>query len=263
MEKINSPEAAGMWWEPLSGQCCVLVSREHGFTTDTLLLADFSMPTAKEVCADFGTGCGVVPLIWSIRGKASVIYGVELQETAVNQAKASVEENKLDIEIIRGDVRKIKELFGHQQLDLVSCNPPYYPMGTGPVSRERSQRTARHDETLQLEELAVSARYALRQGGRLCICLPGERLSQAMAALSREGLEPKRLRLVQLRPGKRPYLFLLECRNGGRPGLTIEPVLMLEREQGVMSRELEEIYGDYRKNAGYKKNRKPEEESRC
>ena len=31
-------------WEWLSDTCRVLVTREHGFTTDTLLLAWFSLP---------------------------------------------------------------------------------------------------------------------------------------------------------------------------------------------------------------------------
>ena len=60
------------------------------------------------------------------------------------------------------------------------------------------------------------------------------------------GLEPKRLRLVQQRTSKAPFLFFLEGRRGGKPGLTVEPVLLIEDETGGISREMEEIYGEYR-----------------
>ena len=58
------PGIPGARWEPLSSACRALVTREHSFTTDTLLLADFSLPRRGEVCADLGTGCGAIPLLW-------------------------------------------------------------------------------------------------------------------------------------------------------------------------------------------------------
>ena len=68
-----------------------------------------------------------------------------------------------------------------------------------------------------------------------------------MEAMRRNGLEPKRLRMVQQRPDTAPWLFLLEGRRGGRPGLRVLPTLYLE-EDGRPSREMEEIYGIYREN---------------
>lgn len=247
----------GARWEPLSRSCRVLVSGEHGFTTDTLLLADFSLPRPGEACADFGTGCGTIPLLWKLRGKPGHVWGVELQEAAAEQAEASVRENGFsrEITILRGDVRDIRSLLAHQSLDLVSCNPPYQAVGTGLPSERTSRRTARHGGTLGLEELARAARYVLRQGGRLCVCLRTERLAEAAALFRENGLEPKRLRLVQQRADRPPYLFLLECRNGGRTGLAVEPTLLLADEKGAPTAELERIYGDYRENAGWKKRR--------
>lgn len=80
-------------WERLSDTCRVLVTREHGFTTDTLLLAWFSLPRPGERCADLGTGCGTIPLVWRQRARAESIVGVELQGQAAGQARRSVEEN--------------------------------------------------------------------------------------------------------------------------------------------------------------------------
>ena len=79
------------------------------------------------------------------------------------------------------------------------------------------------------------------------------RLAEALALFPRFDLEPKLLRLVQQRRDKAPYLFLLECRRGGRPGgLEAAPTLLLEEDTGGPTRELLEIYGSYRDNAGWK-----------
>lgn len=244
----------GARWEPISRHGRVLVTREHGFNTDTILLADFAAPKRREACADFGTGCGLIPLLWQIRHEPAKIWGVELQEQAVLQAQRSVEENGFAgrVDILHGDVRQIRALFPAEVLDLVACNPPYQALGTGIVNADAPRRTARHEETLTLRELASSAAFALRFGGRLCICQRPERLADAAAVFREAGLEPKRLRLVQQRAGKAPSLFLMECRKGGKPGLRVEPVLFLEGENGASSAELEKIYGDYRENAGWK-----------
>ena len=240
-------------WERLSDTCRVLVTREHGFTTDTLLLAWFSLPRPGERCADLGTGCGTIPLVWRQRARAESILGVELQEQAAGQARRSVEENGFDgeIAILQGDARDYKSLLPCQGLDLMACNPPYTSPGAGLLSADPQRRAARHGESLTLEEVAQAARYGLRYGGRLCLCLPAQRLGEAMGLLARYRLEPKRLRLVQQRLGKAPYLFLLECRSGGRPGgLQVEPVLLLEDERGRPTPALLEAYGEYRRDGG-------------
>ena len=235
-------------WEPLSPTCRVLVDGPHRFNTDTILLADFSLPRHHERCADFGTGCGAIPLLWSARGRPGPVWGIELQKEAAALAGRSISENGLagKITILQGDVRRIKGMLPHQSLDLVACNPPYQPIGAGLPSMDEARQVARHDDTLPLAELAKAARYALRYGGRLCLCLRVQRLAEAIGTMRSARLEPKRLQLVQHRRDKAPYLFLLECRSGGKPGMEAEPTLLLEDPPGQPSPELEAIYGDYR-----------------
>ena len=248
------PGIPGARWEPLSSVCRALVTREHSFTTDTLLLADFSLPRRGEVCADLGTGCGAIPLLWRERAQPQKIYAVEIQEEAARLARTAVEANGFSdrIEVILGDAGNPKALFRNQSLDLVACNPPYQAAGTGPQGAEESRSTARHELRFSLEQLAGTARFALRFGGRLCLCLRPERLAEALSLFRSFGLEPKRLRLVQQRKDRPPSLFLLECRSGGKTGLAVEPVLLLEQDGGGYSEALEKIYGDYRANAGWK-----------
>lgn len=242
-------------WEPLAPGCQVLVTREHSFSTDTLLLAAFSQPRRGERCADLGTGCGTIPLLWRARGEPGPILAVELQPQAAEQARRSVERSGYNghIQVVEGDVRDYKALLPCQGLDRVACNPPYTLPGAGAASPDPQRRAARQGDCFSLEDLAQAARYSLKHRGRLCLCLPVRRLAEALGLFPRWDLEPKLLRLVQQRRDKAPYLFLLECRRGGRPGgLEAAPTLLLEEDGGGPTRELLEVYGSYRDNAGWK-----------
>lgn len=239
-------------WEPLGGDLRVLVSPAHGFNTDTLLLADFSLPKPNMRCADFGSGCGVIPLLWCHRARPGSVLALEVQEEAAELMGASVMANGMEDRItpITGDIRDYKSLLPHQSLDLIASNPPYFAPSAGAVSREPARSLARHSPSFQLEDLAGAASYSLRHGGRLCICLPAARLIEAACLFHARSLEPKRLRLVRQRPGRAPYLMLMECRKGGGSGLDIEEDLLLSDGSGGYSREMERIYGDYLTSSG-------------
>lgn len=217
-------------WEALDGTIGVYTAPGFGFTTDSLLLADFSRPKPGEACADLGTGCGVIPMTWKSRGKPGPVLAVELQEEGARLAALSAERSGFsgdEVRVVWGDVREYRQVLPRQKLDLIACNPPYYPLGSGKEG-EGPRGAARHDGSLTLCDLAAAAKWGLRWGGRLCVCLRTERMAEAMEIFRQNGMEPKRLRLVQSGAEKPPYLFLLECRYGGRPGLSAEPTLILK-----------------------------------
>jgi tRNA1Val (adenine37-N6)-methyltransferase len=239
--------------EPLSRDYSVIVSRGHCFNTDTLLLAAFAAPRDGESCADFGTGCGTIPLVWCTKNKLKKAYAVEIQENACDMARRSVAYNRLSdkIEIVNEDIRMLKSrkaLPGN--LDLVACNPPYKAVGAGLKNTDEQQRIARHEVSCSFAEIAQAAASLLRFGGRFCCCLRPERLCTAMLDLQKAGLEPKRMRFVQHLPGKPPSLFLLQANRGGKPGMTVEPVLFIKNENGGFSEEMIQLYGAYAENKG-------------
>ncbi len=237
-------------WEPLSPKYKILVSREHSFNTDTILLANFSAPKKNYVCADFGTGCGTIAMLWHIRQNPKKIYAVELQNMAYEMTKESVAQNNIqNIEVIHDNINNCKNIFKSGCLDMIACNPPYKAMGAGLKNEIENMKIARHEEHLSLEDLAKAVSFCLKFGGKFFICQRPERLSDAMNIFRNHGLEPKRLRLVQQRENKAPSLFLLECRRGGNSGLEILPTLMIEKD-GEFSPEMIEIYGDYKASGG-------------
>ncbi|MFI3205782.1 MAG: methyltransferase [Clostridia bacterium] len=233
-------------WEPISADNYILVSKEHCFNTDTILLANFSAPKKNYLCADFGTGCGTIAFLWKIRQNPRQIFAIELQEKAYSQAKQSLERNNFDnFNLINDNINNYKAVFTAGSLDLVACNPPYKASGAGLKNPVENMRIARHEDELSLEDLAKAVSFSLKFGGKFCICQRPERLTDCMDIFRKNGLEPKRLRLVQQRKDKKAFLFLLECRRGGNSGLEILPTLFVE-ENGEFSKEMLEIYGNYK-----------------
>jgi len=104
------------------------------------------------------------------------------------------------------------------------------------------RRTARTEEACTLEDICRTAGRLLRWGGAFCLVHKPERLTDLLCALRENGLEPKRLRLVSPRWDRAPSLLLAEARRGGRPGLRVEPPLILENPDGSHSAELSRIY---------------------
>ena len=169
---------------------------------------------------------------------------VELLLDAVRLAEQAAARNGLADRLIfrRGDLRKIRGLLPAGGFDLVVCNPPYYPAGSGRLPETEALRAARSETGCTLEDICTAAAWLLRWGGSFCLVHKPERLADLCCALRARGLEPKRLRLVCRRAGDAPSLLLLEARRGGRPGLDIAAPLCLEDGTGRPTAELDNAY---------------------
>ena len=88
----------------------------------------------------------------------------------------------------------------------------------------------------------IAAARALRWGGRLYLVHKPERLADLMVFLRAARLEPKRLRFVRHSAASAVSLVLLEARLGGKPGLQIEPELVLYGPDGSESAACRRIY---------------------
>ena len=237
--------------EPLGGGMEIFVSESYHFSTDTILLADFSKPAGKKLCADLGSGCGTIPLLW-LKGDSRIsVTAVEIQEDACRLLRDSVALNGLEdrLRVLNVDLKNLKGSLPFGAFDLVACNPPYKQGGTGITNPEEKKLIARHESECTLDDVCEAASNLLQFGGRFCICQRPERLADVMESMRKFSIEPKRLRLVQQRKSKAPKLFLLEGRRGGKRGfLDVLPTLFIEDESGGFSKEMLEIYDDYKEN---------------
>ena len=233
--------------EPLGGGLRLVVSPAHIFSTDSILLSHFSEIRKRDTACDLGTGSGVIPLLWCKR-ETGPVTAVDIQEKACAQLAKSLALNHLEdrITVVHADLREKHPLLPWGSFDLVTMNPPYFAAGAGIESLANSDRLTRHETECTLEDAVQTAAKLLRFGGRFCLCQKPERLSDVTFALREAKLELKRLRFVAQKEGRAPWLFLAEGKRGAKPGVRVEPQLMLQNADGSDTAEMAEIFGDYR-----------------
>ena len=213
-------------------------------STDSVLLADFVRPAGAKRGIDLGCASGILSLLLLWQAPGLHMTGLELREDAAALARENMARNGLASrsEMLAGDIRAHRALLPAGSFDLAVANPPYYAVGSGALSPDPARAAARGETACTLDELCTAAGWLLRTGGSFCLVHKPERLSELFCCLSAHGLEPKRLRLVCPREGSAPSLVLVESRRGGKPGLRIEPALVLADGAGDESEEIKRIY---------------------
>lgn len=211
--------------------------------TDSFLLSAYpGLRRGARVC-DLGCGTGLLGLLLLRREPSLHITGIELDPAAAALARKNADANALSAQwnVLTADLRDPAELPA-RGFDLAVSNPPYFPPGSGFLPRQKALQPARAELKCTLEDLCRTAVRLLRWDGRLCLVYRPERLTDLLCALRGSGLEPKRLRFVEPRAGAAPSLVLAEAVRGGKPGVRLEPPLLLQNADGTPSAEVEAIY---------------------
>ncbi len=232
--------------EPLGKNMQIVVSDDHTFGTDAVLLASFAKIKRKDKACDMGTGCGIIPLVW-LKGETNSVCAVEIQKKACEQVKKSIEINSLGdrLTLYNADLRELKGILPFGEFDLVTMNPPYKIVGTGIESVSEADKIARHETMCTIDDAVKTAASLLRFGGRFCLCHRPERLCDIIVSMRENKLEAKHIRFVSEKEGKAPWLVLVEGRRGGKSAVTVEKNLIMKNADNSVTDELREIFGDY------------------
>lgn len=214
------------------------------FGMDAVLLAHFVRLHRGDRVIDLGTGTGVIPLLLTARMQDLTIEALEIQPILAELAQRSVAMNHLgdNIHVSIGDLRQVETYYKYESFDVVTCNPPYMAVITGPSSPLNTRAIARHELKCNLEDVIIACKKLIRFGGYAAFVYRTERLDELLILLSRYGLQPKRMRLIQSRIDKAPELFLLEAKKGASKGLKMLPTLIVYDEEGGYTPELMSIY---------------------
>ena len=215
------------------------------FGTDAVLLSHFAGVRAGECIVDFGTGCGIIPILLCARIPNIQIAGLEVQPELCEMARRSVTLNGLgaQIDIICGDIRHAKSLVG-TGLDVVVANPPYEKADSGKPHASEHVGIAKRELLCTLEDVARGANDVLRTGGRLYMIYRTERFAELMTVLTRNRLEPKIIQMVTSQADQPPGFALVEARKGARPGVRFLPQLTIYEADGTYTPPLKRIYGE-------------------
>ena len=194
---------------------------DDGFplSTDSIVLAGFAKLPKNARVLDLGSGCGTLGLLLCASDPNCTVTGIELSETAHTTALLNAARNNIPNRLtsICRDLRTIPDFLDPGSFHVCISNPPYF---TGGYKSDAAQ--ARHTDTCTLQDLFRAADWALRYGGDFFLVHKPEYLAQLCHQAANRHLEPKRLTLLRHRQDGPVSLILLQCRNGGKPGLTVE-----------------------------------------
>ncbi len=216
-----------------------LIQKKNGLTfgTDAYLLAAYVAPSPRALCVDLGSGTGIVALLLLQRGKAGRAVGVEVQPDFAALIDRNASLNGLDgrVSALCADVRALSQVtlgahLGEEQgraADIVVCNPPYMKVTSGRRNAHDEKFIARHEVCGDIGDFCEAAARVLRFGGRFYVVYRPDRLTDLIAAMRGNGLEPKRMTFVHADEASEPSMALVEARLGGASGLVVTAPLIL------------------------------------
>ena len=224
-----------------------IIQKKDGFCfgMDAVLLSGFAAVKEGERALDLGCGTGIIPLLLEAKTRGRHFTGLEIQREMADMAARSVRLNRLEdkIDIIEGDIKAAGRIFGGASFDVVTANPPYMNDSHGLKNPDLPRAIARHEVLCTLQDVVREAAKVLRPGGRFYLVHRPRRLIEIITELAGYGLEPKRLKFVHPFADREAKMVLIEAARGGRSFVRVEKPLIVFRERGIYTDEINEIYG--------------------
>lgn len=230
----------------LGGLRVIQPMQGYRFSIDAVLLAHFADLAGKKQAVDLGTGSAVIPLLLSQRNPRIKVVGLEIQPAMVERARRTIQLNELEdsIEVMLADVRRIEDTLPRGWAELVLSNPPFWKKGEGYLNRNQEEARARHEITLNLDELIAGAVYLMAPEGSLAIIHRASRLEEISRIFLNHGLVVNRVRLVHPFADRPPNLVLVEGKRGPTGEALLEPPLIIYSAQNHYCDEIRQIYGE-------------------
>lgn len=212
--------------------------------TDAMLLSHFANIKKRDNVCDLGCGNGAISILLCARHPEITVTGIEILEGAAHLARENVEINNLQprMQVINGDVVKIRDLLPAESFTHVVSNPPYMKLTGGLHTENENLLSARMEINSTIDDMCRAAAYLLKYQGSFSLVYRPERLSVLFASLKAHNFTPKRLRFVQNDMKTEPSLVLVEARKHGKEGLKVLPTLFIRDEDGNETQEVQEIY---------------------
>ena len=218
----------------------------YRFSIDPFILAAHVEGTKNQNVIDIGCGCGIIPLILSLKSSALKITGIEIQKELYICAKKNIITNKLkgSINIIHGDIKNIDTSETNGKADIIVSNPPYKKKGSGRLNPDSQKAIARHEITLDIDMLFKCSKRLLKEKGKLYIIFPAQRLSDLILTMEHHLFSPEFIRFVHIKkhsPAKR--VILCAVKNSNKP-CEIHPPFYIYEHENKFSKEYLSLFKD-------------------
>jgi len=219
-EPLGWPEDAT--YDALIGDWCLYQRRRgHKTSTDDVLAAWLAhrcmQGQAPQRYLDLGCGIGSVLLMTCHSLRPAYSLGVEAQHQSAAMAQASVSQLPGDesIEVRHGDFRTALNVEG---FDLITGSPPYFPVGTGTLSKDYQRVACRFELRGGVEAYCQAAAKAMRPDAQVVLVFQTEGHERVLEAASAVGLHRHKQVDVRMRVDRpQPFLTVYALRREEGP----------------------------------------------
>ena len=233
---------------PLLNKNLKIIQRSDyfNFSIDSLLISEFvNIQKNTKKILDLGTGNAAIPLFLSKKTSAK-IYGIEIQEVSYNLALRNININSLNeqIYIIYDNMKNYSKYFNSGSFDIIISNPPFFKINenTNFLNELKQLSIARHEVEINLEELVKIASELVKDRGYFYLVHRADRLSEILNNLLNYRFEAKKIKFCYTTKYKNAKIVLIEAIKNGKPGLTILPPLIINKENGEYTDEILKMF---------------------
>lgn len=172
--------------------------------TDAVLLGSWVDVGGAKTILDVGSGCGVIALMMAQRAPMAKVDAIEIDRDSAVQASENFKASPWNVHAHNTAIQE----FDHAPYDLIVSNPPFFSGSLLPPKAKR--KNARHTETLSFDELLISIKRLLDDGGRFAVVLPMAEGNVAREKAAEFGFHCNRSLAFYTRNGKPQERWLLE-----------------------------------------------------
>jgi tRNA1(Val) A37 N6-methylase TrmN6 len=198
--------------------------------TDPVFMAASIPARPGQSVLELGCGVGVGMLCLGYRVPKLSIVGLEIQQEYAQLAVKNARENKIEADIITGDLMQMPDDIKNQSFDHVMFNPPFYNTSTVSAPQDFGKSQA-HVTGLHIGDWIKAGLKRLKPKGRLSFIHRVEILPQALGCLSgiAGDITVKPLTSRKDQPAKR---IIVTCRKGTNGPAVLLPPLVIHQGDG-------------------------------
>ena len=222
----------------------------YGFTSDSVLLANFVKAKKSDVRVEIGAGGGIISLLVNYKQKPAKIFAYELQKSQCELFSHNVQIcNMCDsIEIINDKVQNYKKYTKEGGADIVFSNPPYFKYDEKVCGEISEKVLSRFDKELPLKDLFSSVGKMLKFGGKFYFIYDSARLDDCILTMKHYKLIPKQIYFIHPNQTKNSTTFLCLATLGGKQSLKIMPPIFTNDFDGNYIETLQKLFNTENKN---------------
>ncbi|MDE5455560.1 methyltransferase [Bradyrhizobium sp. CSA112] len=217
----------------------------HRAGHDAVLLAAATAARSGDRVVDLGAGVGVAGLAVARRVAGIDLVLVEIDAALAGLARTNADANAIQADVIVLDVEADATAYaaaglGPDSVDAVLMNPPFNDPVRHRISPDTARGTAHMATATTLSKWVHAARRILRSRGTLTLLWRADGIAEVFSALD-HGFGSLQVLAVHGDAQGPANRILIRATKGGRAPTQILPALMLNDEQGVPNKRVQEV----------------------